>query len=166
MKLVLFRHAERENSGTSNPPLSARGIQQAKALVDLVQKSRLPLPQRLICSPKLRTHMTFIDLASHLKISLQIRPELDERSPIEDRKLFANRVRSTLGGLQQQTGAASLCTFICTHVDWLEAAMQEITCETDLAHDRYLDCWAPGHFMIFDTSQALWTLEKMETLSL
>lgn len=99
------------------------------------------------------------------QLPLQIRPELDEQMPLEDRKLFFNRIKSTLNGLNSAaTPSASDVTFMCSHVDWLEAAMRAINCDTDLTQERYVSCWAPGHFMVFDITHPLWIFEKMETL--
>ena len=162
MKLVLFRHGERENAGTSNPPLSLRGLKQAECLAEWVRSGRLPPPSRLLCSPKIRTQLTFGALSKELGLNLQILNELDERVQIESHERFERRVRTALNSLEQASGVH----YLCTHLDWLEVALRHIASDTDLTQDKYLNCWMPGHFMIFDTSSTPWIFEQMETLSL
>ncbi len=96
-------------------------------------------------------------------MSTQIVAELDERMSGEPPELFQKRVRNFL--LQQNQPVASGATYLCTHLDWLEAAMFEIPCDTDLSQDRYLSSWQPAHCMVFELGEDLWHLEKMETIS-
>jgi phosphohistidine phosphatase SixA len=161
MKLVLFRHGEREKGGDSNPPLSGRGIKQANKLAVLVQEGKLSSPHRLLCSPRLRTQMTFAAVAKEMAAPIQALSELDERQNSESAEQFQRRVKNFLLQQNQLPGVA----YLCTHLDWLEAAMFEIPCDTDLSQDRYMSSWLPGHFMIFEVNGDLWHLEKMETLT-
>src|SRR3954466_14660365 len=84
MRLVLFRHAERANSGVENPPLSSRGEEQSLQLIKLVEENKIESPQKLISSPKLRARQTFLPLAKKRAIDILTWDDLDERSSSEN----------------------------------------------------------------------------------
>jgi phosphohistidine phosphatase SixA len=166
MKLALFRHAERENSGVSNPPLSPRGMRQSELLTQLVLNNTLIRPTKLYCSPKLRAVLTFQSLHLKADIELTISPELDERSNSEVADQFSKRVKQKLFQLTKAGPLnSSTVLFLCSHLDWIDEAMIHIPCDTDLTANKY-STWSPGSYMLFDVGSELWHLEKWEELHL
>jgi broad specificity phosphatase PhoE len=155
MHLTLLRHAERENTGVSNPPLNARGLKQAEKLIQLVEAHQIPRPQRLFCSPKLRATMTLQKLHENLKLELVVSKELDERVNSETADQFSKRVKSFLA----QSAGRNENLIFCTHLDWIEEALIHIPSDADLLQDKYQN-WGTGSYMTFAVSQDLWYLEK------
>ena len=151
MQIFLFRHAERENTGTENPPLSSRGHGQAQELAQQLRKKNFPAAQKIFVSPKIRTHQTFIPFADAIGIELTMTPELDERQNSETGSQFTTRVRRFLSFLERQNGVI----FVCTHLDWIEEAMIAIPSETDLLSEKY-QAWSPAQFLEFDIQEGLW----------
>lgn len=159
MQILLFRHAERANTGGDNPSLSPRGQGQARALLQMIENKKLETPQRMICSPKLRAQKTFEGVAKNLSLDLQTWEDLDERQSNENNALFSARVRRCLDALSTQSG----CIFVCTHVDWIEEALIFIPSDSDLNQTRYMS-WAPGQFMEFEVQNEVWHLTKQGVL--
>ncbi|MFN7727877.1 MAG: SixA phosphatase family protein [Bdellovibrio sp.] len=155
MQIFLFRHAERENSGAGNPPLSARGLKQARELAKLRESGAFPPAGKVLVSPKIRTQQTFAPLAESLELQLAMTPELDERLSSESASQFASRVKRFLGYLERQTGVL----YVCTHLDWLEEAMIVIPSDTDLLAEKF-QTWAPAQFIEFDVREGLWQVLK------
>ena len=156
MKIVLFRHCERENTGTSNPPLSLRGQSQALGIVKAVRSNELPKPESLLCSPKLRAIQSFFPCVNAFSLSLSENQDLDERQNSENADLFSLRVKNYIQWLSQ----ASKTTFVVSHMDWVEEAMIYIPCDSDLNKNEYR-AWAPAQHMIFRIENGLWHLEKV-----
>jgi len=151
MRILMFRHAERENSGSSNPPLSARGLRQAQKLVEDIDLSMLPRPTKLISSPKLRAQQTFQQIENHLGIPLQVHPDLDERQSSESVELFTRRVQRFLNSFNGQAGVI----YFVSHLDWIEEALVLIPSDTDLLHDRF-QTWLPAQSLEFEFQDGLW----------
>jgi phosphohistidine phosphatase SixA len=151
MRLLMFRHAERENSGSSNPPLSARGLRQAQKLVEDIDLSMLPRPTKLMSSPKLRAQQTFQQIENHFGIPLQVHPDLDERQSSEPPELFARRVQRFLNSLNGQAGVI----YFVSHLDWIEEALVLIPSDTDLLQDRF-QTWLPAQSLEFEMQDGLW----------
>lgn len=154
MRLILFRHTERENLGTSNPPLSRRGIQQAENIARRVLSKNLPSPSKLYASPRLRAQMTLTPLNEQMKIGIQILPELDERLNSESAVQFTTRVKLFLSKCEVQEGTL----YLCTHLDWIEEALCEIPSNVDLLQAKF-QSWSPGQFMHFKVEEGLWQFE-------
>jgi broad specificity phosphatase PhoE len=147
----MFRHAEKENSGSSNPPLSARGLQQAQKLVEDIDLANLPRPTKLLSSPKLRAQQTFQQIESHFGIPLQVQPDLDERQSSESAELFSRRVQKFLNSFAGQAGVI----YFVSHLDWIEEALCLIPADTDLLQDRY-QTWLPAQSIEFEYQDGLW----------
>jgi broad specificity phosphatase PhoE len=155
MQIFLFRHAERENSGAGNPPLSARGLKQAQELARLRESGVFPPAGKVLVSPKVRTHQTFGPLADGLGLEMVMTPELDERLSAESASQFASRVKRFVGYLERQTGVL----YVCTHLDWIEEAMMVIPSDTDLLAEKF-QAWSPAQFIEFDVREGLWQVLK------
>ena len=155
MQILLFRHAERENTGIENPPLSARGQKQAQQIRALLEKKSLPTPNKIFVSPKIRTQQTFSPLSEYSKIELQMTPELDERQTSESSSQMTGRVRRFLSFLERQSGVL----YVCSHLDWIEEALIAMPSSEDLLAEKY-QAWAPAQFIEFDVHEGLWHLQK------
>lgn len=152
----MFRHAERDNSGDSNPDLSPRGRKQAEVLSELALKQHLPLPLRLMCSPKKRAQSTFSVLSENAKVPLSIQDALDERLPEESLPQFKSRIQTFLSEL---TLKSSSVIYICSHMDWLEEALILIPSDTDLLSPSF-QTWPPGKFLHFHIEDKIWHFLK------
>lgn len=161
MRILIFRHAERENSGSTNPPLSTRGFQQALKLSELVLAEKLPKPTKLWVSPRLRSQQTLMPLQNILGIEAQEHAELDERQSSETIDQFQRRIKKFLQVFEGQTGVI----YICSHLDWLEEACYLIPSETDLAQEKY-QAWSPCQYMDFEMQDGLWTLHEFGSVQL
>ncbi|MFP5518749.1 MAG: phosphoglycerate mutase family protein [Bdellovibrionia bacterium] len=150
MKFYIFRHAEKSSGGGPNPSLSAGGFDQASKLALLVREGKLPSPQELWVSPKIRTHQTFAPLAEHLGISLKEIPELIEKQSSESLPEFRQRIESVL----QEVVATKKCIFVCTHMDWAEEAMSLIPCDKDLSGSEF-SYWSPAQYVGFQLDKSL-----------
>lgn len=152
----MFRHAERENSGSQNPPLSPRGLKQAVKLVQEIRTGRIPLPDRLYCSPKLRAHQTFHHIRADLKIEMFSNNDLDERQTSESLEQFSKRVQKFLQFIESQSGVI----YFVTHMDWLEEAVQKIHSDVDLLQDKF-QIWSPCQSIEFEIHDGLWTYQNL-----
>lgn len=152
----MFRHAERENSGSSNPPLSSRGLKQAEKLVDEIDLSLLPRPTRLFSSPKLRAQQTFQQIQDKLGVEIQVYPELDERHNFESADIFRRRIQHFLLQVEQLPGVI----YFVTHLDWIEEALGLIASETDLLAEKF-QTWLPAQSMEFDVQDRVWMFQKL-----
>lgn len=165
MTFFLFRHAEKSRGTDNNPLLSPAGLQQAEALLKLVKDGKLPQPQRLWVSPKVRTHQTFAPLSRHFKISLEQREELEERQPHESNSEFRERIRSLVEEISQsELKNSSDCVFMCSHMDWTEQAMSIIPCDTNLTSGEY-SYWAPAQYLGFQRQGPLFELIQAGAVS-
>ena len=159
-KVFIFRHAERENTGTDNPPLSLRGHSQALALVRMINERSFAKPTRLFCSPKLRAVQTLFPCAQSFSLPLTERRELDERQTTENASQFSQRIQTQLSWLESSGGhSQSPVTFVVSHLDWIEEALTFIPSDTDLLKTEY-QAWSPLQFLGFEISDGLWKLSQ------
>lgn len=152
----MFRHAERENSGSPNPPLSVKGHLQAAKLVEDIDLTILPRPTKLLSSPKLRAQQTFQQIQDKLGVDIQIQEDLDERQNSESVDAFRKRVRKFLDTLERQAGVI----YFVTHLDWIEEALSIIASDTDLSHNRY-QAWLPAQSIEFEIHNGLWIFQVL-----
>lgn len=159
MRVYLLRHGERQNSRSltsqSDPGLSARGLKQAEAIAAKVSKGDWDQPDRVLCSPRLRSQLTLSPLSIQSSCNLQILTALDERTSEETAAQFTNRVRKFLHDLESLPGV----NYLCSHLDWIEEAMISIPSSADLLKSQY-HIWEPGSFMVFDLVDGIWEFRK------
>lgn len=159
MKLILFRHAEKKNDGTINPPLTAQGQQQAQKLIAEVTQKKIPRPQILMVSPRLRSQQTFSPLAENLKLKVTVSPLLDERTAKETREDFRRRIQELLALLQMDYPNDE-CVFLCTHHDWIHEFLTVVECSTDLLQPQFHH-WNTCQWMWLNKSE-VWDLMKFD----
>ncbi len=152
----MFRHAERENSGSSNPPLNRRGLDQAQKILQEIDLTHLPRPTKLFSSPKLRAQQTFHPLQDKLGVPLQLHPELDERHNFESAAVFSRRVQHFLNSLENMPGVI----YFVSHLDWLEEAVHLIHADTDMTHSKF-QTWMPAQCLEFDVQERLWHFQTL-----
>jgi broad specificity phosphatase PhoE len=155
MQCVLFRHGDKEYATHHDPPLSAKGHAQARAILELLRTGKLPKPSLILSSPKIRAVQTLEPAASQLKSILRLRPELDERQTSEDAQQFINRIRYQLGWLTHQAERSRETYFVVTHSDWIGEALPLLPSPDDLTHDKY-QWWRPGQYMHLQFQDGLW----------
>ena len=125
----------------------------------------MPRPSALWVSPKIRTGQTLQALSQNFNLPLEVKIELDLRSNLEQRTEFKNRVLNFIESLSrtsltQENGMDSdRCVFICTHYDWIEEAMALIPADRDLITFEYTH-WAPAHYIHFKLENGLWQVLK------
>ncbi len=161
MKIILFRHAEKAYSTSNNPPLSERGNQQANRIAELISAGKIPRPDVLLCSPKIRTFQTLLPVSALLKIEIKQMKELDERLSTESSAQYFQRVQNTISWLGHQKSNVLLVT----HFDWLEEAMTAIPCDTDLNQEKY-HAWGSAHYMNFSLNGDVWQLNDFSGVDL
>jgi len=161
MKIILFRHAEKTNDGSANPKLSQRGEKQAQKLVSEVSAKKIPAPQILMVSPRLRTQQTFEHLARALKIKPAVTPLLDERVSGESKEDFRRRVQELLVLLQMDYQKEE-CIYLCTHYDWIEEFLSVVECTSDLSQLKYQQ-WNSGQWMWLNKAD-LWDVVKFDQI--
>lgn len=149
MLVYFFRHCERA-SGGDNPPLTPAGVLQAKKLAELTETEKLPKPHLLWTSPKRRAVDSLVPLATHLGLKVEALAELDERKPSESAPAFQQRVRGTLERIER----LGRDLFLCSHLDWLEAAMSEIADEGRLHVTSFH--WSAGGYIGFSVEDGHW----------
>ncbi len=160
MRVLMFRHAERDRMGGSNAPLSPNGLKQAAKLVEEIQTGNLPAPHRMFCSPKTRTHQTLHQIRLELKIEMHSSEDLDERQPDESKEQFEKRVLKFLNHLNLQSGVV----YFATHLDWLEEALFLIHSDTDLAQDRFHH-WPPCMGLEFEIQDGVWHFQNSHLIA-
>lgn len=127
MQAILFRHATKERSFDANPSLSAQGQAEAEELLLLVKNGALAKPTHIFCSPKKRTSETMLPLSRAMQVPIQVTEELDERRNHERVDDFLERIEAFLMPLQNAYASHDVI-YICSHMDWLEEAMNIIPC--------------------------------------
>ncbi len=157
MRLVLFRHAEKQHDGTANPKLSAYGAQQALKLAQDVSVKNLPTPQVLMASPRIRTQQTLSPLAQNLGLKVSIYEPLNERLPNESVADFRRRIQELLVHTQMDY-QKNECVYLCTHYDWIEEFLTIIECNTDLT--KYSQ-WSSAQWLWLDKKE-LWEFVKFD----
>lgn len=155
MRVLLFRHAEKENMAASDPNLSARGHRQALKIADMIHLGTLPQAQRVLCSPKLRARQTFEKVQSES----QIFPELNERQAYETMEQFERRVKQALHKIETLSGTV----YLVTHLDWIEEALVRIHSDVDLLAPQY-QYWPPAQYMEFEVHDGMWSLKNFKSI--
>lgn len=145
MKLIVFRHAERQRTFEDDPKLNIRGEAQAQAILKAVETQQLPTPTRILCSPKKRALMTLRPTADRLGLSMDHSPFLDERQNHESSAQFRERISDFFDDISQSNSDTENL-FICSHLDWLEDMMNIIP--LDLTHSLFH--WGLAAYMIFE----------------
>lgn len=148
MIIVIFRHGHKQFSIDENPPLSPKGLEQAKNLEQLIQSQVLPVPTHCWFSPKLRTRQT---LESCFKSSAAFtfeKNELNTREIDETTKNFRNRIQKFFNEINARNNPKEI-HFVCTHYDWIEEALTVIDADAGL-NSYELSSWAPGQFALFE----------------
>lgn len=156
MMWVLFRHGEKTMQG-HDPELSPRGHEQARKILEKVQKGGLPKPHALYVSTKQRTLQTFAPLSTGTKVPSQIRAELTERVPGETVEKFRFRIQEFLVRLMLQHKDNEVI-YLCTHFDWIEEFLTIVESDTDLTRCQH---WPSAQHMVFEKKE-LWHLLKYE----
>jgi broad specificity phosphatase PhoE len=159
MHVVLFRHAERENSAAANPPLSARGWLQAEKILEKINRGELLRPTRLLSSPKGRAQQTLQKAADFLDLEVQATSDLDERQSSEILAHFQARIRRFFHSVEKigksNPGSVIYC---CTHLDWIEEALPMLPSTMDFSRDETV--WSPAQYLVFEIHDELWNIEK------
>lgn len=65
---IFIRHAEKMDDGTSNPDLSAEGIERAEGWIDLLEEYEI---SAIYSTPYNRTQQTAAPIANHLELDVQ-----------------------------------------------------------------------------------------------
>lgn len=159
MHVVLFRHAERENSAAANPPLSVRGWLQAEKILEKINRGELLRPSALFTSPKGRAQQTFQKVSQFLGLEIQIMNDLDERQSSEILAHFQARIRRFFHSVEKigNTNPNSVI-YCCSHLDWIEEALPMIPSTSDFSRDDMV--WSPAQHLVFEIHDELWTVEK------
>ena len=161
MRLVLFRHAEKQHDGTANPKLSSYGAQQALKLAQDVSVKNLPTPQVLMASPRVRTQQTLSPLAQKLGLNISIIEPLNERLPSESVADFRRRIQELLIHTQMDY-QKNECVYLCTHYDWIEEFLTIVECSTDL---RQYSQWASAQWLWLDKKE-IWEFVKFDSVKI
>lgn len=162
MRVLLFRHAEKDNFAASDPSLSSRGFKQAIKIGDLIRLGTLPQPQRLLSSPKLRARQTFEkanEILGKDNLETQVLNELNERQASETMEQFERRVKQALHKIETLSGTI----FLVTHLDWIEEALVRIHSNVDLLSPQY-QYWPPAQYMEFEIEDGLWNLINFKAI--
>ena len=146
-----------------DPPLSFKGRSQAKALVRAVQSGKLPKPQILLSSPKIRAVQTFEPLVQSVGGVLKIRPELEERHNSEENSQFLSRIREQWAWLTRQAEESPQDCFIVTHSDWIGEALPMIPSPDNLTEDHY-QWWRPCQYMHLEFQEGLWKIREFNLI--
>lgn len=159
MQIFIFRHGEKENTFDLDPDLTSRGLQQAKQLANLVRGAKLPTPDVLITSPKVRTQRSFQELSKETQIKISTSDLLLERHNNESRTEFRKRVTDLLMSIQN---SEAQCVFICSHYDWALESMIVIPSDRDLTSPEFMH-WHPLQFVGFRVQNGIFHFLKIGT---
>ena len=165
MRALMFRHAERMRSDSSNPPLSQRGLLQAQALCEELKNGLLPQPTALWCSPKLRAQQTFLPLSQKINLKIEIFPDLNERESNESPSKFDRRVENFLTLIEKKIGKPEGVVFFVTHADWIDTASQLIPGDTNFS-SHGLHAWPPAQSAEFEIHSGVWHFLKRRNSNL
>ena len=144
MQLYLIRHAEKQTALHDDPELSNRGLLQAKKMPEYFENRKLPWPDQIFCSTKIRTQQTMQILAQERGLSLHITEDLEEKSSLETPLEFETRVEKKLNSLKE--GAVSC---LCSHYDWVIVASQ-ILLQQKFMHYGACHHWPAGQVILFE----------------
>jgi len=126
--LILVRHGHRDNSKRElDNGLTDKGREQGQRIrrffTDRFQLEDYSRGLWLVSSPKLRCIETLQPLAKHVDRKVDIHPGLDEQTGRESALIFQNRVHAFLN---EWTQSAMPLTVLCSHGDWLPAAVYHL----------------------------------------
>lgn len=135
--------------------MDANGHAQARALASLVVSGHLPQPTKLTASPKKRARQTLEALQAQSKgLVLNVDDRLDEHRAGETRDQWENRIRSWIKETQKSTSDSVV--YICSHLDWLEAAM--VLFDSTMSDFEIASNWSNGSYRIMSFKEGLWHL--------
>lgn len=149
--VFLFRHADKEMSSGSNPPLSKMGHEQALRLKSLCLEKKMPIPEKVWVSPKIRTMQSMEPAAGIQDLSCEVLSDLSERLRNETSVEFENRIKKVLREASQGKGVL----FLCTHYDWCEEAFSLIPTPDDQASPSFFS-WHPLSYCGFEIIEDRW----------
>lgn len=166
MKLIIFRHAEKDLSNwSSDPELSQLGFLQAENLKELVAQKKLPIPNLLWTSPKTRARQTFKALSDWSKIPIEIWTDLEERQKTESMKQFQERINKFIFSLDtfcQKQETDNQVLFLCSHSDWLDEF--SVLLPSDLNPDLTpeVNRWMTTQYAQFEATKSnIWSFIKV-----
>lgn len=151
MIFVLIRHGHKSIDPPENPSLSAKGHEQSRKLLQLVQNKKLPTPTVCLYSDRVRTRETLNAIIEFFQPRHEIKQELNLRSYIESGKEHRARVEKLVNYytfLASQPENKNQVIYACTHYDWVEEAMTVIDCDKNLNSYEFAG-WAPGQYIEF-----------------
>lgn len=149
MKWIWIRHGEKTNPLIDDPgiALSTFGRLQSQALLHKVLQQELPLPNRIITSEVDRCQATLQPLADHFEITPLSRLEFNLHSFQESEADFLRRIQrglKFLSSLEQDS-----CLYLCSHQDWLQTAIHQITIEN---WSTQFDFWPTCRYLELEQS--------------
>lgn len=154
MKLVLLRHATRSPYDGGDSSLSTKGRAQSEEFVaHVAPRGALPVPTRLVVSPKKRAKETLTPLSHSTHLPLEIESRLDERHQTETSREFMDRITSVFTDLEARANDGG-CVYLCTHLDWLEGAM--IVLNHDLSELEASLGWSTAEYKVFRLEDGIW----------
>lgn len=161
-RLILFRHGDKKMESHSNPELNPLGLVKARKIAEQVSSHSLPLPEKIWCSPKIRTRQTLLPVAESLHLPLGETALLNESQPQESQQHFDTRIEKFIELLQEEK---SRLHFACSHYDWV-IRFCEMGLGADFPHHTICHHWRPCQFIdfeiLFDASQS-WRLKILNS---
>lgn len=152
MLAVFIRHATRDSHGLGDSSLNLTGRAQAEDLSEAIKTKRiLPSPVGLYVSPKKRAQETLTPVSEHLGLKLNIDIRLDERKNSESPFDFEQRI---FDFIVEVTKTPHSVVWICSHLDWLEAAM--LLLPSDLSDLEQSAPWQTASYRVFSIEDGLW----------
>lgn len=151
MIFILLRHGHKSMEPPDNPNLSAKGHEQARQLLKMVQEKSLPAPTVCLYSDKIRTKETLAALIETYKPKHEIRTELNLRESNDTAQVFRARVQKLVNlytYLAAQPENKNQVVYACTHYDWVEEAMTVIDCDRNLNSYEFAG-WSPAQYIEF-----------------
>jgi len=157
MKVVLLRHAARYAHDPGDCSLTSYGLAQAEALARATfPQGDLPVPTRLLASPKKRAQQTLTPLSQFTQVQLEIDLRLDERKQNETSKEFDQRITSLITDFTQPPPISDSCVYLCSHFDWLQTA--SILIPSDASPVDLERSWATCEYLVFRINSGIWEL--------
>jgi phosphohistidine phosphatase SixA len=159
MKVVLLRHAARPAHDPGDCSLTTYGLAQAEALARaIVPQGDLPMPTRLLASPKKRAQQTLVPLSQFTQVGLETDPRLDERRQNETQKEFDQRITVLIKDFSQPQPRPDSCVYLCSHFDWLQTA--SLLLPSDASPVDLERNWANCEYLVFRIANSLWELVR------
>lgn len=163
MIFVLLRHGHKSMEPPENPTLSAKGYEQARQLLKMVQDNSLPAPTVCIFTDKVRTKETLNDLIETFKPKTELKNDLNLRELNESGQQFRARVQKLVNFytyLASQPENQNQVVYACTHYDWVEEAMTVIDCDKNLNSYEFAS-WSPAQYIEFKINEdGIWQFKS------